>query len=101
MGPRLEQHPAFPNRVNVEFAACVGRKRIRQRTWERGTGETLACGSGACAVAVAAVLSGRAERELEISLRGGTLGVRWPADGGPVWLTGPATHVFDGELELP
>ncbi len=101
LGPAIEEHPAFPERTNVEFAAVLSKKSLVQRTWERGTGETLACGSGACAVAVAAVLSGRAERELEISLRGGALGVRWPADGGPVWLTGPATHVFDGEIELP
>ena len=101
LGAAIENHPAFPNRVNVELVQLVTRDRVRQRTWERGTGETLACGSGACAAVVAAVLSHRAERELEIRLRGGTLGLRWPEDDGPVWLTGPATHVFDGELELP
>jgi diaminopimelate epimerase len=101
LGPEIENHPAFPQRTNVEFVAVRSPNELEQRTWERGTGETLACGSGACAAAVAAVLSRRAERELEIRLRGGTLGVRWPEDDGPVWLTGPATHVFDGELELP
>ncbi len=74
---------------------------LEQRTWERGTGETLACGSGACASLVAAVLSGRSERSVAIRLRGGTLSLRWPRDDGPVWLTGPAAHVFDGELSLP
>jgi len=99
-GPALETHPAFPKRTNVEFVAVRSRKQLEQRTWERGTGETLACGSGACASAVAAVLADRADREVEIRLRGGILGIAWPRDGGPVWMTGPATHVFDGELEL-
>lgn len=101
LGPAIETHPAFPERTNVEFAAVRSRGELEQRTWERGTGETLACGSGACAVAVAGVLSGRSDRELEIRLRGGTLGLRWPADQGPVWLVGPAAHVFDGELSWP
>lgn len=100
LGPALENHPVFPQRANVELVACRSRDTLEQRTWERGTGETLACGSGACAAAVAAILSGRAERVLEIRLRGGTLGVRWPADDAPVWLSGPAAHVFDGELEI-
>ena len=101
LGPALENHPAFPQRTNVEFVAVRSEKRLEQRTWERGTGETLSCGSGACAAAVAAVLGGRAERDVEILLRGGTLRVRWPEDDGPVWLAGPAAWVFDGELELP
>ena len=101
LGPALENHPAFPQRTNVEFVALRSEKRLEQRTWERGTGETLSCGSGACAAAVAAVLGGRAERDVEILLRGGTLRVRWPEDDGPVWLAGPAAWVFDGELELP
>ena len=101
LGPALEQHPAFPQRTNVEFVAVRSPTELAQRTWERGTGETLACGSGACASVVAAVLSGRSERNVAIQLRGGTLLLRWPRDDGPVWLTGPAAHVFDGELELP
>ena len=101
LGPALENHPAFPQRTNVEFVTVRSEKRLEQRTWERGTGETLACGSGACAAAVAAVLSDRAGRDVEILLRGGTLRVRWPEDDGPVWLSGPAAWVFDGELELP
>jgi diaminopimelate epimerase len=101
LGPLLENHPAFPQRTNVEFVAMRSRQELEQRTWERGSGETLACGSGACAAAVAAVLSGRSERELSVRLRGGVLRIRWPSNDGPVWLTGPAAHVFDGELEIP
>ncbi len=101
LGPRIERHAAFPERVNVEFVAARSRTELVQRTWERGSGETLACGSGACAVAVAAVLSGRAERDVRITLRGGVLRIRWPNDAGPVYMTGPAAHVFDGEIAWP
>jgi diaminopimelate epimerase len=101
LGPRIERHEAFPERVNVEFVAVRGPGELVQRTWERGSGETLACGSGACAVGVAAVLSGRASRDVVIRLRGGVLRIRWPADDGPVYMTGPAAHVFDGELAWP
>jgi diaminopimelate epimerase len=101
LGPRIEHHPLFPERVNVEFVGVVSRELLVQRTWERGSGETLACGSGACATGVAAVLSGRASRDVTIRLRGGSLRIRWPADDGPVHMTGPAAHVFDGELEWP
>lgn len=100
LGPRIERHPAFPNRVNVEFVQLVTRDRVRQRTWERGTGETLACGSGACAVAVASILRGRTERSLAIELRGGTLRIEWPADDAHVIMTGPATEVFRGRIAL-
>jgi diaminopimelate epimerase len=101
LGPRIERHPAFPRRTNVEFVAVRGPRELEQRTWERGTGETLACGSGACASAVAAILAGRCEREVVVRLRGGTLGVRWSLDDSPVIMTGPAAHIFDGELEWP
>lgn len=101
LGPAIERHVAFPNRTNVEFVAVRDRGRLEQRTWERGTGETLACGSGACATAVAGVLSGRSDRDVEIQLRGGVLRLRWPRDGGPVFMSGPAAHVFDGELSYP
>jgi diaminopimelate epimerase len=100
-GRALENHVAFPQRTNVEFVAVRSATRLEQRTWERGTGETLACGSGACAAAVAAMLSKKVARDLEITLRGGILRIRWPADDGPVWMTGPAAHVFDGELDWP
>ena len=101
LGPRIEHHAAFPERVNVEFVGVRSRHELVQRTWERGSGETLACGSGACAVGVAAVLSGRAERDVRIELRGGSLRIRWPVADGPVYMTGPAAHVFDGEISWP
>jgi diaminopimelate epimerase len=100
LGPRIEHHPAFPNRVNVEFATPVGRRRIRQRTWERGTGETLACGSGACAVAVVSMLLGRVERTVAVELRGGELEIAWPADDAHVSMTGPAAEVFTGRIPI-
>ena len=101
LGPLVEHHEMFPERVNVEFVGVRSRTELVQRTWERGSGETLACGSGACAVGVAAVLSGRAERDVRITLRGGVLRIRWPSDDGPVYMTGPAAHVFDGEIAWP
>ncbi len=100
LGPKIENHAAFPNRVNVEFVQILGRDRLRQRTWERGTGETLACGSGACAVAVSAILRGVADRELRIELRGGELELVWKSDEAPVLLTGPAAEVFTGHYTL-
>jgi diaminopimelate epimerase len=100
LGPLIEHHPAFPNRVNVEFASPVNRRRIRQRTWERGTGETLACGSGACAVAVVSMLEGRVDREVVIELRGGELEIAWPGPESPVFMTGPATEVFTGRIRV-
>ena len=101
LGPLLERHPAFPNRVNVEFVEIVSRERLRQRTFERGTGETLACGSGACAVAVASMLRGVSERAVTIELRGGDLEIEWEAPDTHVFMTGPASEVFTGELTLP
>jgi diaminopimelate epimerase len=100
LGPRIEHHPAFPNRVNVEFVEVVARDRVRQRTWERGVGETLACGSGACAVAVVCVLGGRTERRLCVALRGGELEITWERDDAPVVMTGPAARVFNGRIEI-
>jgi diaminopimelate epimerase len=100
LGPLVEHHPAFPNRVNVEFAAPLGRSRIRQRTWERGTGETLACGSGACAVAVVSMLEGRVDREVVVELRGGALEITWPGGDSPVYMTGPTAEVFTGRIRV-
>ena len=100
LGPRIEHHPAFPNRVNVEFVEVVARDRVRQRTWERGAGETLACGSGACAVTVACVLGGRTERRVCVVLRGGELEIAWERDDAPVVMTGPAARVFTGRIEI-
>ena len=96
LGPRVEHDPLFPERTNVEFASLTGPDRLRMRVWERGAGVTLACGSGACATAVAAHLRGLTERRVVLDLDGGRLEVDWQADG--VWLTGPVAHVFDGTL---
>ena len=100
LGPLVEQHAAFPNRVNVEFVRVQARDRIQQRTWERGTGETLACGSGACAVAVVSMLSGVVDRRVRVELRGGTLEIAWPADDAHVEMTGPAAEVFSGRIPI-
>jgi diaminopimelate epimerase len=96
IGPQVERDPLFPERTNVEFASVIGPDRLRMRVWERGTGITLACGSGACATAVAAHLRGLTGRSVTLEVDGGTLGVDWQADG--VWLTGPVARVFDGVL---
>ena len=95
LGPRIETHARFPNRTNVEFVEVLAPGELRQRTWERGVGETEACGTGACAVAVAAASTGRSERDVLIHLRGGDLRVRWD-DEDHVHLTGPAVTVFEG-----
>jgi diaminopimelate epimerase len=100
LGPALENHPAFPNRTNVEFVEIVSPRRLRQRTWERGTGETLACGSGACAVGVASMLLGHCEAGVEIALRGGTLRIEWAGADSHLTMTGPAAHVFRGCVDL-
>jgi diaminopimelate epimerase len=96
IGPQVENHPIFPNRVNFEIANVLGRNRVRARVWERGAGETLSCGSGACAVAVAARLHGHVDRHVDIMLPGGTLAVYWDAVE-EVMLSGPAQMVFWGE----
>jgi diaminopimelate epimerase len=100
LGPRIERHDAFPNRVNVEFVEVVSRRHVRQRTWERGAGETLACGSGACAAAVASILRGVADSPLRVELRGGDLEIAWAGGASSVFMTGPAATVFTGTVEL-
>jgi diaminopimelate epimerase len=97
LGPLLERHPAFPAGTNVEFAQVVDAGTVRQRTWERGVGETLACGTGACAVAVAVNLRGLAGIPLAVELRGGRLELDW-TPGGTVRMTGPAREVASGTL---
>jgi len=94
-GAPLEHHEAFPNRVNVHFVQVVNPGHLIQKTWERGAGVTLACGTGACACGVAAALTGRASRDVQIDLPGGRLRIEW-AENGHVFMTGPATKVFDG-----
>ena len=100
LGSAIENHPAFPNRVNVEFIEVVDRELIRQRTWERGTGETLACGSGACAVAVTAMLRDRTDRAVRVQLRGGELEIQWAGEDQSVFMTGPAIEVFEGQISF-
>jgi diaminopimelate epimerase len=95
-GARLERDPLYPQGTNVEFASLTGPDRLRMRVWERGAGITLACGSGACATAVAAHLRGLTGRRVALDLDGGTLEIDWRDDG--VWMTGPTAHVFDGWL---
>ncbi|GHH57248.1 diaminopimelate epimerase [[Pseudomonas] boreopolis] len=97
LGPLLQQNAAFPESVNVGFAQVVDPGHVRLRVYERGSGETLACGSGACAAAVTLMQRGRVERDVRIALPGGELRVRWPAPDAQVVMSGPATFVFDGE----
>jgi diaminopimelate epimerase len=97
IGPLVERHEAFPNRVNVEFVQVLNRETVRQRTWERGSGETLACGTGACAVCVAGSLTGRTERRVTVKLLGGDLQLEWSEVDNHVYMTGPAVEVFTGD----
>ncbi len=97
LGPRIEKDAHFPNRVNAEFVEVLSRKELRQRTWERGCGETLACGTGASAVCVAGVLTGRTDRQVTIHLLGGDLQLEWNEQDNYVYITGPAVKVFCGE----
>jgi diaminopimelate epimerase len=97
LGSVLEHHPAFPRRVNAHFVEVLGPDEVRMRTWERGSGITLACGTGACAVCVAGVLTGKTARKILAHLPGGDLELEWPGPGRSVFMTGPATEVFSGE----
>ncbi len=99
IGPAIENHPLFPNKTNVEFAELAGDNQVRLRVWERGVGETLACGTGACATAVVAALTNRTDREVTIELLGGDLEIRW-AENDHVYMTGPAEEVFSGTLVI-
>lgn len=98
MGPMFETHPAFPNRVNTEFVRVIDRSTLQMRVWERGSGETLACGTGACASLVAAVLNGYAEDEAVIKLKGGELSIKWDRQENRVYMTGPAQFCFEGSI---
>jgi diaminopimelate epimerase len=99
IGPPLENHKLFPKRCNIEFAHVLDKKNVNMRVWERGSGETMACGTGACAVAVACIKLGRADSPVNIHLPGGTLMIEWPGSG-PVLMTGPAVEVFSGEINI-
>ncbi len=100
VGPKIEVHEMFPERVNVEFVRVVSASEVIQRTWERGSGETLACGTGASAVCVAGVLTGRTQRTISVTLLGGELKLEWNEDNNHVFMTGPAEEVFSGEWPL-
>lgn len=100
IGPAFENHSCFPNRVNTEFVKVLNKNTVRMRVWERGTGETLACGTGACATAVACILNGLTEERVTVKLTGGDLEIFWDREANLVYMTGPAAHVFDGEVEL-
>ncbi len=97
LGPYMETHPIWPDRANIEFARVINDGEIEMRVWERGTGETLACGTGACATAVAAALTGRTSRKVTLHLRGGDLDITWDPSDNHVYMTGPATEVFEGQ----
>ncbi|MCE9625988.1 MAG: diaminopimelate epimerase [Deltaproteobacteria bacterium] len=100
LGPILEKHPLFPKRTNVEFIQVLGPAELKMRVWERGAGETLACGTGACASLVAAVLTGKSQRDAVLHLKGGDLQIRWSEKNNRVYMTGPGEEVFTGSLEI-
>ena len=100
VGPFFENHERFPRRTNTEFIKVVDRTHIEMRVWERGTGETLACGTGTCAAVVACVLNGLTEDEVEVKLLGGVLKIKWDRDANLVYMTGPAVTVFEGEIDI-
>ena len=100
IGPKFENHEIFPDRVNTEFVHVMNRNTVEMRVWERGSGETYACGTGACAVAVASILNGLTEDEVTVKLLGGDLKIFWDREENRVYMTGTATKVFDGEIDL-
>jgi len=100
IGLSYECHPAFPHKTNTEFVEIISRNEVKMRVWERGAGETMACGTGACAVAVASVLNGFTDRDVRVKLRGGDLQIKWDDDDNHVYMTGPATTVYEGDVEI-
>lgn len=99
-GPKFEGHPMFPDRINTEFCRVLDRETIQMRVWERGAGETMACGTGACAAAVASILNGYTQAQVTVRLLGGDLKICWDREGAQVYMTGPAVEVFTGEIRL-
>ena len=99
-GAKIEHHPRFPKRVNAVYLQVLDRGHIHVRVWERGAGETLACGTGACAAVVTGRLRGLLDERVEVRVRGGTLLISWRGEGEPVWMTGPAVRIFEGEIDL-
>ncbi|ARU90363.1 diaminopimelate epimerase [Pseudomonas sp. M30-35] len=100
LGPKLEHHPRFPQKVNVGFLQVIDRQRAKLRVWERGAGETQACGTGACAAAVAAISQGWMDSPVQLELLGGKLLIEWAGPGQPVMMTGPAVRVYEGQVRL-
>ena len=100
IGPLFEKHPLFPEQVNTEFVHVIDRRTVDMRVWERGSGETLACGTGACATVMACILNDKTDNEVLVHLLGGDLLIRYDAEKNTVFMTGPATEVFSGEIEL-
>lgn len=100
VGPHFENHERFPERTNTEFVRVIDKNNVQMRVWERGTGETLACGTGCCATAVAAVLNGLTDTKVNVHVLGGTILCEWDRENNLVYMTGPATTVFDGEIEI-
>src|SRR5207248_7526820 len=100
-GPRIETHPRFPRRVNAGYMQVIDRANIRLRVWERGAGETLSCGTGACAAVVAGIRRGLIDSPVRVTTRGGALTIVWDGDGTPVMMTGPAETVFEGQWNVP
>lgn len=100
VGPKMETHELYPRKINAEFVQVIDRNTLNMRVWERGAGETLACGTGACAVLVASVLNGISERKAAVRLIGGDLFIEWNEKDNHVYMTGPAVKVFDGEIEI-
>ena len=100
LGPAFENHSLFPDRINTEFVQVIDRHNLRIRVWERGSGETMACGTGACACVAAAVATGRAERKVTVHLNGGDLQIEWEKSSDDVIMTGPAAFVFDGKIDI-
>jgi len=101
LGPQIESHARFPRRVNAGFMEVVDRSHVRLRVFERGSGETLACGSGACAAVVAGILLGWLDQTVHVDMPGGGLSISWEGPGQHVLMTGPAVKVFDGEIDVP
>ena len=100
IGPKFENHPMFPDRVNTEFVQVLNRHEVNMRVWERGSGETLACGTGTCATVVACVLNGLTDDEVTVHLLGGDLFIKYDRENDTVWMTGPAVIAFEGTIEL-
>ena len=100
IGPKFENHERFPKRINTEFVHCIDRNTVEMRVWERGSGETLACGTGACAVAVASILNNLTDTRVTVKLLGGDLQIEWDREKDRVFMTGPATVVFDGVIDI-